>query len=90
MPEGAHPLGWGSEPVVEPDGENWSLEFAAKMLDMPEKDLRDLVRILGLPSAGVIRMAEFRRQGRHPRAYPADKLALIAETVRDLSEDLAA
>jgi hypothetical protein len=75
---------------VEIDGVNWPLEFAAKMLDIPVRDLTDLVRIVKLQPAGVIRFAEFRRRGRQPRAYPAEKLIKAAEAVRNLSEELAA
>ena len=47
-----------------------SLDFAAKMLEIPLKDLTDLVRIVKLEPAGVIRMASYhRRQGRQPRAF---------------------
>lgn len=99
MPEGAHPMplfgadrtpntGWAGLPLVELDGQNWPLEFASKMLDIPVRDLSDLVRIAGLPPAGTIRMAAFSRQGRQPRAYPAGKLIMIAEAVTDLREKL--
>ena len=94
MPEGAHPLppekGWKGEDFVDIDGQNWPLDVAAKWLDFPESDLRDLVRILELESAGVIRMSSFSRQGRQPRAYPADKLVMIVEAIRDLREIIAA
>lgn len=95
MPEGAHPLdelprgrGWASIPFVEIDGEHWPLDFAAKLLDIPLEDLRDLVRITGLKPSGVIRMADFRRQGRQPRAYPAGKLILITEKIAELKDSL--
>lgn len=81
-------MSWEGGEFVDQDGENWPLDFAAKMLSMPEKDLRDLVRIAGLEPAGVIRMAGFRRQGRAPRAYPAEKLILLAQGVADLRETL--
>lgn len=101
MPEGAHPLpaweeeflneqarrkGWKGEKFVPNDGTNWPLDVAASVLGIPEKDLRDLVRITGLQPVGVIRMASFRRQGRQPRAYDASKLCLIIDAVRDLRE----
>jgi hypothetical protein len=95
MPDGAHPLprddilprgrGWSGIPFVEIDGQSWPLEFASRMLEIPLRDLQDLIRITGLKPSGVIRMAEFRRQGRQPRAYPADKLILLAESIRELS-----
>lgn len=82
--------GWRSLSFVDIDGQNWPLEFAAKMLDIPLEDLRDLVRIVHLEPAGVIRMAGFRRQGRQPRAYEARKLIEITEVIRELSDHLAA
>lgn len=87
MPEGAHPmptLGWEGLPFVELDGKSWPLDFAAKMLDIPLRDLQDLVRITGLRPEGTIRMAAFSRQGRQPRAYDAEKLIKITETIREL------
>ena len=63
MPEGSHPMpvlaerkGWQSLPFVDLDGQNWPLSVAAKVLDVPEDDLRHLVRITGLEPAGVMRM----------------------------------
>jgi hypothetical protein len=93
VPDSAHPLpplkgGWESLPFVDIDGQNWPLEFASKMLDIPVRDLQDLVRITGLQPAGTIRMASFSRKGRQPRAYPAEKLITIAEAIRELSGDL--
>lgn len=82
MPEGSHPLpGWEHIPFVELDGQNWSLGFAAKLLDVPERDLRKQVLKEGLQPAGVIRMRPYRSQGRQPRAYPARDLIRIAETI---------
>jgi hypothetical protein len=82
--------GWAGIPFVEIDGVNWPLDFAAKMLDIPLKDLSDLVRITGLKPAGVIRMAAYRRQGRQPRAFEAARLIHLTEGIRRLSEELAA
>ena len=82
--------GWAGIPFVEIDGVNWPLDFAAKMLDIPAKDLTDLVRIVGLQPAGTIKMASYRRQGRQPRAFEAAKLIRITEMIRKLSEELAA
>jgi hypothetical protein len=87
---GAVSGGWASLPFVDIDGKNWPLDFAAKMLDIPLKDLQDLVRISGLPPAGVIRMSDFSRKGRQPRAYPADKLILLTEEIRELRDRLTA
>ena len=80
--------GWKSLSFVDIDGQAWPIPFAAEMLGMPEEDLRDLVRILGVQPSGVIRMSDFRRQGRQPRAYPAKTLIRISEAVRSLTEDL--
>lgn len=90
MPEGAHPLpGWGSLPFVPLDGKNWPLDVAAKVLGMPLKDLQDLVRIVGLEPSGVIRMSEFRRQGRQPKAYDGEKLTTICDIIGELKEKLS-
>lgn len=96
MPEGAHPLpslkkGWsdGEKGFVDLDGENWPLAQAAQLLEIPEKDLRDLVRITGLQPSGVIRMSSFKRQGRQPRAYPADKLIMLGEFLAELKASLS-
>jgi hypothetical protein len=82
--------GWSGIPFVDVDGQNWPLEFAAKVLEIPLKDLTDLVRIVSLQPAGVIRMASYRRQGRQPRAFEASKLIHLTEGIRRLSEELAA
>lgn len=87
--------GWKGAELVENDGENWPLDFAAKLLQMPEKDLRDLIRIVNnlhpgtLEPAGTIKMASFRRQGRHPRAYPGSKLVRLVESLSDVCETLS-
>lgn len=87
--------GWKGAELVENDGENWPLDFAAKLLQMPEKDLRDLVRIVNnlhpgaLEPTGTIKMASFRRQGRHPRAYPGSKLVKLVESLADICESLS-
>lgn len=87
--------GWHGAPLVDNDGENWPLEFAARMLHMPEKDLRDLIRIVNnmhegtLDPTGTIKMASFRRQGRHPRAYPGSKLVRLVESLAEICESLA-
>lgn len=80
--------GWAGISFVDIDGQNWPLEFASRMLDIPLQDLRDLVRIVHLEPAGVIRVAAYRRQGRQPRAYPAEKLIKITEVIRKLSEEI--
>ncbi len=79
--------GWQSLPFVSPDGQNWPISFAAKLLDVPEPELRRRVKKDGIEPAGVIRMAEFRRQGRQPMAYPAAKLISIAEAIRGMQAD---
>jgi len=87
--------GWKGRELVESNGDHWPLDFAAKLLQLPERDLRDLVRIVGhmhpgaLEPSGTIRMAAFRRQGRHPRAYPGSKLLMLVEGLADLCEELA-
>src|SRR5260370_18100814 len=90
MPEGAHPLpplkGWGSIPFAELDGANWTLGFAAKLLDVPEKELRKRVKEEGLQPAGVINMRPFRSQGRAARAYPAGELIRISEAITEIRE----
>lgn len=82
------PKGWTGIGFVNIDGMNWPLSVAAKLLDIPEKDLRDLVRITGLQPAGEIRMSAYSRQGRQPRAYPATKLIKLCEVIADLRNDL--
>lgn len=80
--------GWTGLPPVRLDGDNWTIQFAAKMLDMTEQDVRDIIRITGLEPSGTMRMASYARQGRQPRAYPAEKLVKIAEALRTLREQL--
>ncbi len=109
MTEGAHPLpplpvpqeeidafpprGWHGAPFVPPDGQNWPLKIAAEMLDLPEQDIRDQVRIIEnikgeSIASGVIKANAYTRQGRQPRAYPAKKLIAICEDIRSLAENL--
>lgn len=78
--------GWSGLPFVEPDGRNWPLDVAARLFEIPEKDLRDLVRILDIPPAGVMRMSSYSRRGRQPRAYPASVLAQACTAIADLRE----
>jgi hypothetical protein len=80
--------GWKGKMPVALDGNNWPLDFAAKMLGCSEKDLRDLVRITGLEPIGTMKMASYRRSGRHPRAYDGSKLVLMWQAVNDLAENL--
>ena len=82
--------GWQGIPFVEIDGHNWPVSFAAEMLDLPEQDLRDLIRIAGIRPSGVIKMADFRRSGRQPRAYPATALIRVTEVMRSLQEEFSA
>ena len=74
--------GWTSLPFVPHDGQNWPLGFAAKILEIPEHELRKRVKQDNIQPAGIIRMAEFRRSGRHQAAYPASELIRIAEGIR--------
>lgn len=80
--------GWNGAPPVALDGKNWPLDMAAEIIGIPEKDLRDLVRILKLPPAGTIRTAAFKRSGRNPRAYSGTKLVKICEAMRKLALEL--
>ena len=80
--------GWSGKPFVDLDGQHWPLSFAAKILEIPLKDLQKLVKDTGLEPSGVIRMSEFRRQGRQPRAYEAVKLIEITESYH--KDDLSA
>lgn len=82
------PKGWEGSPEVALDGSAWPLDFAARILGMDEKDLRDLVRITGLTPVGTVKIAGFRRSGRNPRAYDAAKLTRIYDTIRNLSDTL--
>ena len=79
--------GWVSLPFVPHDGQNWPLGFASQMLGIPESQLRKRVKQEGIEPAGVIRMAEFRRSGRQPMAYPAQKLIMIAEGMRPAQDE---
>lgn len=81
--------GWEGLPEVEMNGENWTLDVAAEVLGISERDLRDLVRIVGLKPAGTMNMAHFRRPGRHPRAYEGAKLAQIYDAVRQIARDVS-
>ena len=81
-------MSWGTLPFVDIDGKNWPVPFAAEMLGMPEQDLRDLIRIVGIEPSGVVRMSDFRRSGRQPRAYPASSLICVTEAVRSLRLEL--
>ena len=82
-------MGLVNLPAVDIDGHNWPVSFAAEMLDIPPADLRDLIRILGVQPSGIIKMADFRRQGRHPYAYPAATLIRISEAIMDLAAELS-
>lgn len=84
MPEGSHPLpplGWKSLPFVDLDGTSWPLPFAAGLLGVPLADLRKRVKEEGLEPSGVMRMRDYRSQGRQPRAYLATELIRIAEAM---------
>lgn len=80
--------GWKGKIPVPLDGNNWPLDFAAKMIGCSEKDLRDLVRLVSLEPAGTLKMSSYRRSGRHPRAYDASKLTRLWQGIMDLAEDL--
>ncbi len=78
--------GWAGLPAVELDGDNWTLAFAAKHLEIPEGLLREVVKYLELEPSGTMNMREYRSQGRTPRAYPAKTLIDIAEALMSLRE----
>lgn len=80
--------GWKGSPVIELDGSCWPLDFAAKSLGVPARDLRDLVRIVELTPAGTMRMSPYRRSGRQPRVYDATKLVKLYEAIRSLQREL--
>lgn len=73
---------WTSLPILPPDGQNWPLSVAAQILDVSEQDLRKQVNKEKLEPAGVIKVTGFRRSGRHPMAYPAEALMVIADALR--------
>jgi hypothetical protein len=88
-PRAPHPKrGWGHAPEVAVDGTNWPLPFAAKTLDIPERDLRDLIRVVGLEPTGTMKMASYRRSGRNPRVYEASKLIKLVSGAQRLATDL--
>lgn len=76
--------GWGKQPEVPIDGKNWPLSFAAEQLDISERDLRDLVRIVGLKPTGTMKMATYKRSGRNPMVYDAGKLVKMNEAINSL------
>jgi hypothetical protein len=80
--------GWGGVPRVPVDGKNWPLDFAAKTLGVPERDLRDLIRIMGVRPSGTMPMAEYRRSGRNPRVYDAVVLVKLFDMVEGLRRQL--
>jgi hypothetical protein len=100
----AHPLpplphvSWTDEgrkgyPLTSLDEGAWTLPLAAMILDIPERDLKDLVRITGLKPCGSARVSPYRRSGRHPRVYSAKALialyeaqGALREVLRDLEE----
>lgn len=81
--------GWEGLPFVELDGQSWPVSFAAGFLGVAEEDLRALVKISGLQPSGVIKMADFRRSGRQPKAYPATGLIRLSEVARSLREEFS-
>lgn len=83
-----HGKGWAGLPAMELDGSDWPLSTAAALLGLPERDLRDLVRIAGLPPSGTAKMATFARSGRHPRVYPGAGLITICEAIFAVRQQL--
>lgn len=82
--------GWGGLPEVPCDGQNWPLSFAAELLEIPEEDLRSLIKLIGLKPTGTIKTTDYRRQGRNPRSYSASQLVALVQGFRDLKVQLAA
>jgi hypothetical protein len=80
--------GWAGYQFTDITGDDLPLDIAAQLLDIPERDLRELVRITGLQPSGVIRMSSFSRQGRQPRAYSREQLIAISEALIALKEAL--
>lgn len=80
--------GWKGKPAVPLDGNNWPVEFAAKMIGCSEKDLRDLIRIVKLEPSGTLKVASFSRPGRNPRAYDASSLIKLWNGIQDLAREL--
>lgn len=78
--------GWQGIPPAELDGTSWTLDFAAKLLEVPEPLLREIVRYTGLPPAGTLNMRGYRSQGRAARAYQASQLIIINEAIQTLRE----
>lgn len=76
--------GWVGLPPVELTGDCWPLDFAARHMGVSERDLRDVVRVTGLPPAGVMKTASYRRSGRNPRVYEAARLLELWDAVGDL------
>ena len=76
--------GWSGLPEVPADGQNWPLDFAARLIGIPERDLRDLVRIAGLAPAGTMKTAAYARSGRNPRVYDGAKLIRLCRAIAEL------
>lgn len=82
-------MSWTGLPKVDLDGTDWPLEFAATYLDVPLKDLKELVRITSLPPSGTAGYSSYRRSGRQPRVYPASRLIELCEAIYRLKEGWA-
>jgi hypothetical protein len=80
--------GWAGLAELPLNGDNWTVEVAAKWLGLPVKDLRDLIRVTGLPPTGTAKMASYRRSGRQPRVYDAHALIQMYEAVYTLRQAL--
>jgi hypothetical protein len=59
------------------------------MLDVPEEDLRAIVKLSHLKPTGTMQMRAYKSQGRTPRAYPARQLIQLVEYVRVMRETAA-
>jgi hypothetical protein len=74
--------GWNGLPEIDlSEGDHWPLDFAARTLGIPLRDLKDLVRITKLEPSGTGKVATFRRSGRQPRVYPAAALIKLHEAI---------
>jgi hypothetical protein len=80
--------GWAGLAEQPLDGDNWTVEVAAKWLGLPARDIRDLIRVTGLEPTGTAKMAAYRRSGRQPRVYDAKALIQMYETVYELRQVL--
>jgi hypothetical protein len=82
--------GWKGLPEVPLNGQNWPLDVAAEMLDIPLNDLRVLVRVFEIEPSGTAKLASFSRQGRQKRVYSAQRLIELYEAIHTFRRDTPA